>query len=361
MLRLKGTRRGRLTDRSSDTHAAHPSLSHCQPHAVILSAPAAPPPPEEAHSKTRLPWDILIHIVEFVPLEEKGNILSVIRTCRNFRLVGERMLYRDIELLLCPIRSLYFFRTLLQRPELGKHVRTYQPAPYFLRPRDSLDILPKFVQRRLKSRTARYESFVHEYTILVERVLDLVRNTNALALTCFCERVDETLKNMHSVRRYRMVHPLTSRTPYAPPGLDTVLDDIPLVTHLELPWSSLHDPYIGEIKPEHAPLLEELVAPLNVAEALIVDRPITRLFVLLEFQDVLLSPFDFLQNLTQGLHPIKVLGLSRHCAWDMIMASLVTAAAEHHPYIEELQLRLTFRGIENEILTAILDQVSLKK
>jgi len=85
---------------------------------------------------------------------------------------------------------------------------------------------------------------------------------------------------------------------------------------------------------------------------------VRRLFLLIEFLEGVISPYDFLGNMTRGYASLTHLGLSRHCSWDPLLIPLVKAAAQYHPHLQELQLRLSFRSSDNDILNAMLDTLA---
>ncbi|KAG8910610.1 hypothetical protein FRC00_007892, partial [Tulasnella sp. 408] len=197
-----------------------------------------------------LPWEIFSYILTFIP---PPQLLSVILACQAFRRLAEPLLYRHIDLSNCPTRSLYLLRTLLSRKELCKHVRTFQPADRHTKPDGYLGVFKKIVRGQTQEYMRRTAYIQHS-----ERVAGRLTYVENISIHTSSEQVVRALGGLSKIKKFRTLHPWGLRQH------EPLLDALPNVTHLELPFTSFFLP-VSEIRPDHTQLVEELICPTNVA------------------------------------------------------------------------------------------------
>lgn len=291
-----------------------------------------------------LPWDIFSYILTFIP---PPQLLSVILVCQAFRRLAEPLLYRHIDLSNCPTRSLYLIRTLLSRKELCTHVRTFQPADRHTKPNGYLGVFRKIVRGQTQEHMRRTAYIQHS-----ERVAGRLSYVENISIHTSSEQVVRALGCLSKIKKFRTLHPWGLRQH------ESLLDALPNVTHLELPFTSFFLP-VSEIRQYHARSVEELICPTNVAVRLVPGRPIKRLFLLWPMLQGPPDSFELMKEMARSTETIKVLGLFVGWGWNWQgdMAQIVSATATFLPDVEELSLKLKCWKSNSHLLQMMLREL----
>lgn len=291
-----------------------------------------------------LPWEIFVYILSFVP---PSHLLSVILACQAFRRLAEPLLYRHIDLSNCPTRSLHLLRTLLCRKDLCRHVRTFQPADRHSQPDGYLGVFTKILRDRSQEHMRRTAYIQH-----VERAAGRLTYVENISVHTSSEQAVRALGGLSNVKRFRTLHPWGLRQH------ESLLDALPNVTHLELPFTSFFLP-VSEIRPYHTRFVEELICPTNVAVRLVPGRPIKRLFLLWPMLQGPPNSFDLMKEMARSTETIKTLGLFVGWGWNWQgdMAQIVSAMATFLPDVEELTLKLKCWKSNSHILDLMLREL----
>ncbi|KAG8937917.1 hypothetical protein FRC00_009442, partial [Tulasnella sp. 408] len=267
---------------------------------------------------------------------------SVILTSRTFRDLAEPMLYRHIDLSNCPIRSVYLLRTLYSRHALCQYVRTFLIADYYWRcEKDLFSLILKNEDPGPK-----HESFDQHIQIIFGKLTAV----EILSLPVLQDGLHPNLNEFTQLRRLRTRHTLHREHIH-------LLDDMPRITHLEIPYSSLAS--LDEPRSARLAQLEELVATTNLAVQLVPDRPVRRLIMRWSIVRLPESPYALLEKVALSTKPIRTLGLLMDWEWNWQRGAewTLNAIVTFLPHIEELVLRLYCDKSNSSVLLTMLDQV----
>lgn len=298
----------------------------------------------------RLPWEISIQIVEAIPAT---YLSSFILACKAFRAVAEPLLYRHINLSNCPRRSAHLFHTIINCPELGRHVVTFQAADWF----------PYYQPSKLTQILV----FIRKdppqwYTLrsLYQRISKEVSNhfTNVNTLSLHGGTPSDSLRRLPHPRK---ITKLRFKHPWEISELGSLLDFVPNLTHLTTPliynlqpaWVSM-----GAILPYHVPHLESLTTIADAAIQLVPGRPIRELFILLSLQwaQIPAVPQVF-EQLSHGSAHLAVLGVITEALWSGSPTQILDAIASFLPNLEELHLVFYFVS-QDDVLKDFVQTVS---
>jgi hypothetical protein len=270
----------------------------------------------------QLPIEVIIKTLPFM------NVQSLYSICLVSKALGkaaEQWLYSRIDLSSCPIRCVLLFRTLLLKPVLASYICTLVPA-------DSPDSIGVSEYHELGSRVLRrifrggHNEFQWDelpviraliYKQLRDRVdseciIKYSKNIQVLYTPGFMT-IESTLP---SVRKFRMLYSWVRRALSADFGkIASMLENIPNVTHLEMPLDS------GYAKPETirislAPPLEDLACPIPIASILVPNRPVRRLILSFNYTTGEDDMERFIPNLAKGTVPVEELGLLYGREWN---------------------------------------------
>ncbi|KAG8907339.1 hypothetical protein FRB99_004586 [Tulasnella sp. 403] len=299
--------------------------------------------PAVSKASPRLPWDILIYVVTFIP---RTKLLPILFTCHTLRLAAELKLYRHIDLSNCPIRSLYLFRTLLDNDRLASYVLTFQPCDRLSAKEATLQRLIRRIRGRIDLRFASHVA----YGNLSEQVMGRLENVETISIHGTSDHFIRTLGSLRNVKKFRTLHPwgLTQH--------EGLLDALPMVTHLELPFTSLFVP-ISEIQPDHAKNVEELICPTNVAVKLVPNRPVKRLFLMFPILQAPPSPYEVMAQMARSTASITVLGIMIGYGWQGDLPDVLKAAGLSLPRVEKLYLKFRFLLGESQTLKTFLEEL----
>lgn len=304
--------------------------------------------PRTTISRT-LPWEIVLDIVEAI---SPSHLLSFIRTCKALRVVAEPLLYRDIRLSNCPRRSIHFFCTMINRPELGRHVLTFQAADRFpfLSPSNITRVL-----RHWRGGPAFWITRPMTYRSMAERTIQHLVNVKALSFHGTTPASIGRLAGHHSITKVRLVHPTLMTE------LESLLDALPLVTHLTLPFNTVGPPEAGAIHTDHVPNLESLICSTD-AVGLVAGRPIRELYIMFPMRwDPPPSVHTIMEKVSQSTVPLRVLGIAIEWIWTFgeDYSEVLTAAARVLPDLEELHLAFGFFPGQAQFVQNIFEVVSI--
>lgn len=302
-----------------------------------------------------LPWDVILHIVENVPA---SHLYSFVLACKGLRAVAEPLLYRDINLSNCPRRSIHFLYSILNRPELGQHVVTFQASDSFpwIRP-GRLDQLSS----RLKGRPSNHDwiSRASDYPKIAENATQHFPNAKAISFYGV-DPVESIplLSNLSSLTDFRLVDPFL-----VPRTLVVLLDCLPLLKHLTLPGSETPPTEaLARVRPDQIPLLESLTCSVDLAMQLVPGRPIRRLVILFGFRGRDAPPVhDVLEHVSRSSARIAELGVTIEWSrFESDVLDVLPAVARFLPDIEILRLSIGFSAERPSILRTFTITVSLR-
>lgn len=258
-------------------------------------------------------------------------IARLLVTCKAFRRAGEKVLYEEIDLSNCPVRSLLLCKTLINSPYLSGLVRSFQIA-------DGPNKLGRATL--LKNRLLRIEtpSKYHrqrDYSSVAGYATLNIKNVDMVALKNLPPAFKERFTR---VRRLRVVRQ------YARPNGGELVNELPDVTHLEMPFTfGIFDGQGSyEIRASHSPNLEELIAPSPVAYQLVPGRPIRTLFILFPYMYQAPDPVQLASILGQSTTKITKFGVLLNFSWQAVATELLNEMADTLHDIEELRLRCQF-------------------
>lgn len=289
-----------------------------------------------------LPWDLLLNIVDFMP---SGHLYPILLVSKTLHKAAERLLYRHINLANCPRRSIHFYHTIVEHPELARHVLTFQTAEYYFRAEGRL----ARAFRRFRHRpynTKREVSYLHFSGLVIQNL------ANVGTICAYPTTIDK-LENLHNIKRFRF-HRLPAFSDYG-----ALFDKIPNATHVEIPFTFFSGSS-REIRPDHLPFLEEMICTMDIAMKVVPNRPVRSVFMMypLTWEDPP-SPYELLLAISQSSAKITVLGLIVRWIWQSEMVNVIHAIALLLPDVEELYLTLNFSKGAHVELQSFLNAVSI--
>lgn len=304
-------------------------------------------------SLTSLPWEVLGYILTFLP---PSQLPSVILACRALRRLAEPILYRHISLSTSPTRCFYLLRTLLARDELCKHIHTFHPADRYTMPEQHFNF--PFSRRIFRNRlSGDHQKAYYGHTERVVRRLCDVESLSIPGLAVSSENILNVLASLPQIKKFR--------TQSDAGQLGSLLDLLPSVTHLEIPFHPFHLSE-GQVQPHHARHLEGLFCPTYVAISLIPSRPIKQLALYWcsnPFQHQGLSTWELMEVMGRGTAVVRSLGLflGGHPDMPHQIENIFPATARFLPDVEELTIWITFWWQHSNHLTRILSEVRIRR
>ncbi|KIO26660.1 hypothetical protein M407DRAFT_24100 [Tulasnella calospora MUT 4182] len=281
-----------------------------------------------------LPWEVLAHILTFVP---PSRLRSVILTCQGLRQLAEPLLYRHISLSNSPTRCFYLLRTLLARDELCKTIQTFHPADRYLPDQNLFPLLGRIIGSNLGSA---HQKAYHKHIERVQERLSRVENISIARVGIH----RESLKTLDIATRFPQVKRL--RTFSDDGELGSLLDALPHITHLELPFHKFNSAE-DQVHPHHARYLEGLFCPPFVAVSLVPSRPIKHLALLWCSSSRRihgLNNWEFMEVMGRSTGTIRSLALFFGSRANMPeeMDQIFSATARFLPDVEELTIWFVF-------------------
>lgn len=283
-----------------------------------------------------LPWEVFAYILTFVP---PSGLPSIILACQALRRLAEPLLYSHISLSNCPIRSIYLLRTLLAREGLCKYVKTFHPADtrYPKRQQRRFLMLSRMIFKDRQDPAQQAAYILH-----TERVLERLCHVENVSNPTSTSRTTGVLQ----VGRFSQIKKFRSPSDLGLRELGPFLDVLPGITHLELPFTWFCSPE-GQVQPHHAQHLEALLCPTYAAIALVPFRPIKTLFLFWQAGSTNFPGSDnweLMEAMARSAEVITSLGLLFRWKANSQeeIEQIFKAAAEFHPYVEELTIWVNF-------------------
>lgn len=292
-----------------------------------------------------LPWEVLIHVLNFVP---RCHLFPLLLVCRSLHKLVEPLLYRHINLSNSPTRSLYLFRTLLNCDDLCRHVQTFVPAERHPKP-NYIDRLRWIV----RGRDEKYQR-PRAYSLLAQQAAVKLVQVIHISIPTANEQSIQKYAGMAQIKKFR------TTSSYGLRGrLGIFFESMPNLTHLELPFDVLF--LYGEtIQPHYVPFLEGLMCPTNFAPFLVPGRPIKRLFLVWSARRNPPDSAELMEEMARSTEIIKGLGLflGRGVNWRLGFEGIFSAAATFHPDVEELTVWFECLKESSGILKRLLRELS---
>lgn len=292
-----------------------------------------------------LPWEVILHIIGFVPSAHLRPLLLTSKILRDFT---EPLLYHDINLFNCCRRSILFLRTILRRTELARHVITFDPAQSFVYKEGTFTRTLRRLRRQ--SYDTRREA---TYRVYSDKVLEMLVNVESICVNATTSHFIHKLKAPNWIRQIRFLR-LTGLADYG-----VLFDRLSLVTRLELPFTVFPVSTEG-IRQDHLPLVEEVVCMADFAVKLVPGRPVWKLHLMFPLQlewEPPISPYEIMTAISGSFAKITELALAVRGLWQGEMVHLLHAVGLFLPDVAVLYLPLSFYKDQTPILLSFLNMV----
>lgn len=241
--------------------------------------------------------------------------------------------------------------TILNRPELGQHVITSQVADRFrfVEPGELFKI-----NHRLHGRLIFWHMRPLTYPDRAVEAMHHFVNVKAVSFHGTAKDFNG-LAHLHSITKFRVVDASVIV------DLGSILDSLPLLTHLTVPIDTGSTPLIPIIHPSHAPFLDSLACDTDVAKLLVPGRPVRELITMfpgLRWEQ-LPSAYEVMEMVSQGSVPLVTLGVAAKYAWFGDVPEVLLAIARSLPGAEVLRLAFWFDPEEEHHARRVLETVSI--
>ncbi|KAG9017788.1 hypothetical protein FRB93_004599 [Tulasnella sp. JGI-2019a] len=292
-------------------------------------------------SLPRLPPEILLLIVQYLPVNDKATLVSVLSTCRALHDISEELLYHDVTIPNKAFKSQNLFKRLAARPDLLAYVQEIDWPK-----KGALPIGKPLFLRLCGTQTQ--DRYATSISIAING-LQSMRNVRKLTIGKLPSPsiLDSMDLLVLAIREMKLTELSISSARWSwSKEIISILRSQPGLRSLRPPWQDRWEMGGGVLIPTDLPRLAALQCGALAAVRIVPGRPIEKLHLRISPQ-AMWSEGAFWDSLALSAKPISYLLLHIFQPRNIDISWILEKAAIHLNYLSALELSPYF-GVEVE-------------